>query len=135
VPASYQIDVARALVTTRWWGSLTEDDVRTRYGQLRADRAFDPTFGHLADFRESADVTASSASIAEMAHASPFAPSSRRAIVASAASVYGCARMFATHCEDAGGQVLVFRDFHAAAAWVGHAADAAADDTLSGGSL
>jgi len=124
VPVSYDIDLSRALVVSRWRGPLTEADVRELYDRLRADPAFDPTFRHIADLREVERVEASAEAIGSMARSSAFAPGARRALVAEADAVYGCARMFAAHAELTGSQVRVFRALGDAAQWLEFPAEA-----------
>jgi hypothetical protein len=119
LPAEYLIDVERRLVTSRAWGTLTDDDVREHYRSLRADPLFDPTYRQLVDMtgitEDLVDVRAKQqASLNQI-----FVPGVRRAWVASQDYTFGMARMYAVAAENQGQTIGVFRARSEAEEWLG----------------
>ena len=118
MPASYEIDPQRRLVLSRGWGVLTDEDLITHYERLRADPAFDPTYGQLADLREVERVATAGVTIEVVARLRVFAPGVRRAVIAPEEVAFTVARLFASHAEPQDQQIEVFRDAKAAEDWV-----------------
>jgi hypothetical protein len=119
LPAEYQIDVERKLVTSRAWGALTDDDVREHYQTLRADPLFDPTYRQLVDM---SGITKDLVDPSTKQHASQnqiFLPGVRRAWVASQDYTFGMARMYAVAAESQGQNIGVFRARSDAEEWLG----------------
>jgi hypothetical protein len=119
LPAEYLIDVERKLVTSRAWGTLTDDEVREHYRALRADPLFDPTFRQLVDMtgitQDLVDIRAKQqASLNQI-----FVPGVRRAWVASQDYTFGMARMYAVAAENQGQNIGVFRARSEAEEWLG----------------
>jgi hypothetical protein len=107
------------LVRSRGWGNLSGADVAAHYRAIAADPVFDPTFDQLADLREVADFTISSPQVREDALLAVFAPSARRAFVASSDLAFGLARMYGLHAESAQQNIQVFRELAEAERWLG----------------
>lgn len=119
MPASYMIDVARRLVTSRIWGEVTDQELREQHASLRADPDFDATYCQLIDVREMSTVRLSSGVLSSLAQRSNFAPESRRAVIATEDDAFGLARMFSSWAAASGRQVRVFRDLASAEEWLG----------------
>lgn len=119
MPVSYTIDPTQKLVTTRIWGTVTNEDVEQHNRQLRADPLFDPTYRQLADM---SDVTLNMVTfdnVQETARDQYFSPGARRALVVSDDTTFGLCRMYATYAESLGQVVNVFRDRKEGEAWLG----------------
>lgn len=48
MPGSYLIDESRRLVFSRGWGVITDEEMASHAGNLRADPRFDPGFRKIA---------------------------------------------------------------------------------------
>ena len=118
MPASYEIDPDRRLVTCRVWGVLTGPELIAHYHALRADPAFDSGYRQLADLTEARQLTATADELRAAATMNAFAPGARRAIIAPTDIAYGMARMFAVFAEGDEQQIEVFRDARGATDWV-----------------
>jgi hypothetical protein len=119
MPTSYEIDPTRSLVVSRAWGLLTDAEVGDHYRDLRADPGFNPAFRQLADLREVTGISASAATIDDVAHWRVFAPGARRAFVVATPVQFGMARMFGTYAEAVEQVVEVFWDPREAERWLG----------------
>jgi len=119
MPISYFIDADRALVTTRWWGAVTDHEVLDHNRMLRADRAFESHYRQLVDMTGITELRISTNLIKEIAIDQFFEPGTRRAIVASSDAVFGMARMFALRAENVGQTIEVFRQSAPAEEWLG----------------
>ena len=121
MPTSYIIDKARGLVVNRFWGVLTDDEVRDHRLRLAADTAFNPSFHHLADMRELLVAAVSDAVVAEVARSSVFGRGARRAFVLDEGQYLrsGLARLFEQYAKQAPGQrIKVFHELEMAERWV-----------------
>ncbi|HMJ17038.1 MAG TPA: hypothetical protein VK478_01505 [Gemmatimonadaceae bacterium] len=119
MPAEYQIDVERKLVTCRAWGALTDDDVREHYQALRADPLFDPTYRQLVDMTGITEDRVDTATKRRESQNQIFVPGVRRAWVASQDYTFGMARMYAVAAENQGQNIGVFRARSDAEEWLG----------------
>jgi len=119
LPAEYQIDVERKLVTCRAWGALTDDDVREHYQALRADPLFDPTYRQLVDMTGITEDRVDTATKRRESQNQIFVPGVRRAWVASQDYTFGMARMYAVAAENQGQNIGVFRARSDAEEWLG----------------
>ena len=118
MPAAYEIDPQRRLVTSRWWGVTDDEELIEHYEKLRRDPAFDPTFWELVDLRDVERFTTAGVTIETVARLRIFAPGVRRAAIASSDVAFGIARMFAS-CAEAQDQLIeVFRDARGAEDWL-----------------
>jgi hypothetical protein len=118
MPISYVIDANRALVTTRWWGSVTDREVLDHNQKLRTDSGFNPGYRELVDTTGVTDLRITTRLINETALDQFFEPGIRRAIVASSDAVFGMARMFALRAESVGQTIEVFRQTAPAHEWL-----------------
>ena len=121
MPTSYSIDKTRRLVLSRFWGLLTNSEVRNHRKSLAGDPAFDPSFHHLSDLRELIVAAVSDAVVTEVARESVFGRGARRAFVLDKEQYErsGLERLFKHYAEQAPGQqIRVFHDFAEAEQWV-----------------
>jgi hypothetical protein len=118
LPASYDIDKNQRLVTSRLWGSVTEDEVHDHNTRLRKDPAFDPGYRQLVDLTGITEIRVSSRTVNVTAMDQFFTPGTRRAFLASSDATFGMARMFALHAEGSGQTIEVFRDRKKAEEWL-----------------
>ena len=121
MPTSYLIDKARHLVLSRFWGVLTNPEVRSHRRSLATDPAFDPSFHHLSDLRELIVAAVSDAVVAEVARESVFRRGARRGFVLDEEQYVrsGLERLFKQYAEQAPGQkIKVFHDLAEAEQWV-----------------
>jgi hypothetical protein len=121
MPTSYSIDRARGLVISRFWGVLTDEQVRGHRQSLAADPDFDTSFHHLSDMRELIVAAVSDAVVAEVARESVFRRGARRAFVLDEKQYLrsGLERLFREYAEQAPGQqIKVFHDLEEAERWV-----------------
>ena len=116
---SYVIDADRALVTTRWWGAVTDREVLDHNQNLRTDPEFDSGYRQLVDMTGITELRISTNLINETAINQFFEPGTRRAFVASSDAVFGMARMFALRAESVGQTIQVFRQSAPAEEWLG----------------
>jgi hypothetical protein len=121
----YAIDVERALVLTRGWDVLTDDDVHIHASTLARDPRFHPRFAQLADLRDVTRIDVTPAGVRKLAALNPFGDGSQRAIVASMDVVFGISRMYESLSEKPDQKVRVFRDLDLALDWLA-ATDASA---------
>ena len=119
LPATYEIDSRRRLVTSRLWGSVTDTEVYDHNRQLRSDPKFDPTFLQLTDLSGVTEIAVTTGMINDTSLDQFFEPGTRRAIVATDDGVFGMARMFALRAESVGQTIQVFRDEDKARDWLG----------------
>jgi hypothetical protein len=89
----------RRLIITRAWGHITLADVRAHQQELRQRPEFDPTWAHVIDARDAVQFDVSNNEIRPLAETSVFAPSARRAMVASDLAVFDLFRMYGTLFE------------------------------------
>lgn len=102
------------------WGDVTFDDIDQHRKALREHPDFDETYNQLGGWTAVTSVQLSSAEVRFLANERLFAPSSRRAFVASDALSFGMMRMFQAFHElsDNAGDVMVFSDSSEALAWL-----------------
>ena len=110
----------RRLMITRVWGHITMADVRAYQQELTQRPQFDPTWALVVDARDDVQFDLSSEEIRQLARTSVLAPSSRRAMVATAPAVFGLFRMYATlfELQMDGSTVGVFTTVDDALQWV-----------------
>ena len=118
MPATYEIDKERRLVTTRLWGSVSEKEIYEHNEKLRTDPAFDPSYRQCADMSALTEVTVSTDMIRDTANDQFFLPGTRRAFIASTDAVFGMARMYALRAEGLGQTIEVFRELEPAKEWL-----------------
>jgi hypothetical protein len=99
VPAQFNVDAERRLVTVRFDSEVTVQDVVQYLASLKANPAFDPDFSELVDLLQvmSSEVDFQAAMM--LAHeVDPFSQKARRAFVAPRAATFGTVRREAEPC-------------------------------------
>ena len=119
MPGTYEIDPQRRLVTSRFWGAVTDTEVFEHNQKLRSDPRFDATYQQLVDLTAVTGISVTTGTINETSLDQFFQPGTRRAFVAKDDAVFGMARMFALRAESVGQTIQVFRDGGAAREWLG----------------
>ena len=119
MPATYDIDPQRRLVTSRIWGGVTDTEILGHNETLRADPRFDSTYRQLVDMTGITEIRVTTGMINETSLDQFFEPGTRRAFVATDDAVFGMARMFALRAEGLGQTIQVFRDAGKAREWLG----------------
>jgi len=101
-------------------GVVTLEQFMDHQKRLRSDAEFDPSFGQLADFLPTAELKLTNYEVERVASDKLFAETSRRAIVAGSAVIFGLCRMFEAYRETsgAGERVKVFYDRDLALKWL-----------------
>ncbi|HUB80500.1 MAG TPA: hypothetical protein VMB03_16965 [Bryobacteraceae bacterium] len=118
MPVSYKIDKKRRLIVTWGKGRVTFAEARDHQDRLLNDPDFDETFNQLLDATQAdtLDLTAEEARI--IASRQVVANTSRRAFVATDASVFGMGRMMEAY-HGSKSKTQVFYSLEAALAWLG----------------
>jgi hypothetical protein len=115
------------LVVSTGEGKITLDDVLTHQDALLHDPDFDAGFDQLVDVTSVSDVTLSGDHLRRLMGRKIFSPTSRIAVVASGAFLYGMLRMTQSYQEMAPVEqppVSIFKDRVLALKWLGIAEDA-----------
>ena len=118
MPVSSTIDTDQGLVTTRVSGHATAAEVHAAQERLAVDPDFDPTYDHLFDLSDVADLEASADEIRELASVALFSETSRRAVVAPANLLYGLSRMYQAFRRLGPESLQVFRTPEEALQWL-----------------
>lgn len=119
MPAEYQIDHARQLVLSRAHGVTTTADYLAHGHRLRADPDFRPDYRQLWDLTEITKGNTNFSELSDMAKVNIFAPTARRALLASSDVAFGLGRMFQMLRETKGETgIRVFRDREEALRWL-----------------
>lgn len=119
MPATYDIDSQRRLVTSRIWGAVNDAEIFAHNEKLRSDPRFDPSYQQLVDMTGVTHIGVSTSMINETSLDQFFEPGTRRAFVATDDAVFGMARMFALRAEGLGQTIQVFREERTAKEWLG----------------
>jgi hypothetical protein len=94
MPATFEIDHDARLVRSRAWGVLVDDDLAATQSGVRADPRFDPEYSQLFDFSAVTEVRVTRDGLLALASRTPYAPTSRRAMVVPDDLGFGMARMY-----------------------------------------
>jgi hypothetical protein len=119
LPATFEIDPQRRLVTSRIWGAVTDTEIFSHNEKLRADPRFDASYQQLVDMTGVTEIRVSTSTINQTSLDQFFEPGTRRAFVATDDAVFGMARMFALRAEGLGQRIEVFREEGLAREWLG----------------
>jgi hypothetical protein len=119
LPTSYVIDAKHRVVRSRAWGVFSAAEFGEHRQAVAADPAFDPTYSQLGDLREVERFDIETATLRREAMETIFAPTARRALVASSDVGYGLSRLYGTNAELAPQNVRVFRELEEAERWLG----------------
>jgi len=119
MPVSYEIDKEKRLVVCNATGVCTLEEVVRFRQQLLADNDFDPSFSQLVDATGISRAEISPEQVRSLAEQSPFASSSRRALIAESDLAFALLRIYEIVRGLRGdNQVCVFRNRTAALAWL-----------------
>ena len=118
MPLSYAIDRRQRLVVTRASGVLTVDDAVRVRALLHSDVMFRSHFALLLDLREVTQVNMSFQAMARLAATTVFAANSRRAFVCTTELQHEIAHAFSLISREHQLVARVFREPHAAEAWL-----------------
>ena len=119
MPSFYKIDKQRRFVLSTFSGELTYAEALAHRRNLSADRDFDPTFAHIADFTYASLAKLSSEEVIKLAQRSIFSPDTRRALIIPNLADYELGRMYET-LRGLEGQtgVRAFRTIEEAMDWI-----------------
>ena len=128
MPIHYSVDSERHLIQITYVGTVTKDDIVQHRHDLETDPRDIAGYDALIDLTASTSILPSDdvRELARFARAQPW-PTSRRAIVSTAAAQFGSMRMFEMLAEPGPRQYRVFKSADEACAWLGieRAADTA----------
>ncbi len=116
MPIVFEILPTHSLVLVKGWGVLKGDELVREQVELRQDSRVRPTMRQLIDMREVAEFEVSSDTLRHMATRHPFAPTARRALVASSDVAFGLSRMYQVLSDGDGRVFGVFRELDQALA-------------------
>lgn len=119
MPATYDIDHKRRLVSSRFWGAVSDNEINEHNNELRNDPQFDPSYRQIVDLTGITELKVSTGIITETSLDQFFNPGTRRAMVAASDATFGLARMYALRAEGLGQTIEVFRDCPPAEEWLG----------------
>lgn len=119
MPTSYTIDSRRCVVFSRWWGVVTDAQLRAEACALRQESCFEPTFRLLADLRgiERFEITVDG--IHDVAALNPFERDVQRALLVDSDLSFGIARMYHSWVAVEPNCTLISRSPNDAVAWLG----------------
>jgi hypothetical protein len=94
MPARFTLDSGKRVVSVRFEGLWSVQDVADYFEDLKRDSEFDSRFCELADLTEvvSSDVDFQAATM--LSRIDPFSRSGKRAFAATKAAIYGILRMY-----------------------------------------
>lgn len=119
MPHFYKIDKERRFVLSTISGEFTYADAIAHQRDLSADRDFDPTFAHLADFTYATFVKISGEEIRQFAQRTIFSPDVKRALIIPNLADFGFGRMYeALRNLDGQPGIRAFRTLEEALDWV-----------------
>lgn len=95
LPKSLEIDAARRLVTSHYFGVMTKQDVLEQWQLIKKHPEFDPCFTYLTDLTGVTHYAISSAELKHLVETKdPFDSESRRIVVAPTDLLFGMVRMY-----------------------------------------
>jgi hypothetical protein len=118
MPIAYSIDPHHGVVTLTCSGQITLDEIVSTAARLRSDPFSQPRFSTLIDLSLTTGFAFDFAHLSGFVdkHLDPFAPGTRRALVATRPDSYGIARMYQS--MSTGVNVAVFRTREEAMIWL-----------------
>jgi hypothetical protein len=114
----YTIDRVKGLVRGQAQGVLTSEQLRDQYARLMADPALRHDYRELVDLRAVTDVQVEEHEIRAAARMYVFDAGTRRACVARSEPAYRFAISFASHAQESGQHLQVFRSLEEAEEWL-----------------
>ncbi len=121
MPCRYEIDVHRRLIISLGWDRVTFAEMKAHQDRLVNDPEFHAEFNQLVDGRAVTRLDISAQEARMIASRRFFAPTAKRAFLASNLSVLGMARVMQTaaQMDQNREQVAVFYEPAAAMKWLG----------------
>ena len=119
MPAFYKVYKERRFVLSTISGEFTYSEALAHQRKISADRDFDPTFSHIADFTLATWAKISPEEVLKFAQRSIFSPDARRAAILPNLADYGLGRMYET-LRSMEGQtgIRAFRTLEEAMDWI-----------------
>ncbi|MFN8588418.1 MAG: hypothetical protein U0704_11545 [Candidatus Eisenbacteria bacterium] len=117
--ANFHVDIARACVFSRVWGSVVDDDLFGHTFAIRAHPLFRPEFVQVMDYRDVKQVLVSTDCVRQLAEHNPWAREARRALVMNQALLVGLGRMYQLSGAAPAEGVAVCGTWEEAMRWVG----------------
>ncbi len=114
----YRIFPEQQLLTTRFYGVVTEQDFRQLRADIQCDPFYDPGYRILDDLTDVKEVDISADRLSEFAVSTIARPHSRRALVVTSDFQRGMARMYRSLSVFAGQDFMIFNDMKQAMLWV-----------------
>jgi hypothetical protein len=114
--ASCVVDPFKCLVSAKFTGTVTLEDVELYDAQLRADKKFSPRYSEIVDLTQVETVAMSSREMMSLSNEIPFFPRSRRALVVNNRDQSHAAHLYRIIRK--GSNIRVFKTFDDAAEWV-----------------
>lgn len=121
MPLRYVIYKALRLVVSTGWDHLSYADAKAHQEQLLSDPDFRPEFNQLLDATAVTDVELTTDQAKTLASRTVFAPTSRRAFVATNPAIFGMGRVFGAYhgMSKQSSYVGVFYEMPPALEWLG----------------
>ena len=121
MPFDYAVYKERRLVVSIGIGLVTWVEIKARQDQTKTDPNFDPEFDQIVDLRLVTGFEMSPEQTRSLARRRIFSSNSKRAFVATNASVFGVGRMWESYTEfsDDPSHIQVFYDLPSALKWIG----------------
>lgn len=110
------IDPLKCLVSAKFTGILTLEDVELYDAQLRADQRFSPRYSEIVDLTQVERIAMSSREMMSLSDEIPFFPHSRRALVVNNRHQSHAAHLYRIIRKDS--NIRVFTSFEDALEWV-----------------
>lgn len=116
----FTIDVHKGLVVSTYYGEIYDADLFDVAGLIGSNPDFDPMFSEIVDFSGVTAVAISSIAIQQKARQeSIFSPTSKHAVIAPQAHIFGLARMFEVYAEQTKPNIMVVRTLDEARKFLG----------------
>ena len=121
MPCSHAIYKDQRLVITKVWDRVTFPEIRAHQEEFKNDPDFDPEFNLLIDATGATALDVSIDEARTIASQGLFAPTSRRAFVASNPAIFGMGRLMGVYhaMSTKREQLSVFHDRASALKWLG----------------
>ncbi|HTS07614.1 MAG TPA: hypothetical protein VMP68_18700 [Candidatus Eisenbacteria bacterium] len=114
---TFTLDVQKRLVTVRFTGPVTFDDIARYAKSLLAHQDFQPTFSEIADLREVSELNLQANEFLKLADKiDPFWPEAKRAFVVETAVQNHAARMHKILRSDR--KIEIFQSLEEAEKWI-----------------
>jgi hypothetical protein len=119
MPATYRVDLSNRVVWTRFWGSVTVEEMVAHAQHLHADPRFDPAGRQLLLFNDANPSLITLDGVRLVASVSAWGPGSKRALVMPSPLGMGLGRQYALMTGASPEQIATFHMLSEALAWLG----------------